>query len=267
MTTLAPPGGLLPRTEGWDPRGSTGVLGPGPFVEAARRPVLAAQLEIDGVVGRLKALHEGDTGMLLLEQAGPTAAFSRRDTLLPGYGRAREAVVDLGLAPVVRPVGGHLAAYDGGSLVLHLWGPHSRAREDIQARFALLGATIAAALRGLGVDARVGAVPGEYCDGKYSVNAAGRVKLAGTGQRIAGRGFLFSAVVMVHASAAVREALCAAYALLDLELDPRSVGGVSDAVPGVTLDDVRGGLIDALSEVLPGLVRDDREAATPGPTL
>ena len=32
---------------------------------------------------------------------------------------------------------------------------------------------IASALRGLGVDAHVGAVPGEYCPGDHSVNARG----------------------------------------------------------------------------------------------
>ena len=36
----------------------------------------------------------------------------------------------------------------------------------------------------LGVDARVGEVPGEYCPGAFSVNARGRIKLAGVGQRL-----------------------------------------------------------------------------------
>ena len=51
-------------------------------------------------------------------------------------------------------------------------------------RFERLGGVIVRALRGLGVDARVGEVEGEYCPGAWSVNARGQIKLAGIGQRM-----------------------------------------------------------------------------------
>ena len=41
-------------------------------------------------------------------------------------------------------------------------------------RFEEVAGLIADALRALGVDARVGEVPGEYCPGAYSVNARRR---------------------------------------------------------------------------------------------
>ncbi len=59
------------------------------------------------------------------------------------------------------------------------------------------GERLAGALRGLGVDARVGEVPGEYCPGAYSVNARGRVKLIGTAQRLVRGAALLGASVVV----------------------------------------------------------------------
>lgn len=230
----------------------SGAFGTGPFLVAVPPPALDPQRELDDVVARLKAKSASDAGTVTLTQATPTAAFSRRDTLRPGFAAARDAVAALGFAPVVRPVGGHLAVYDEGSLLLHVSGPHPHPRADVQARFVALGEALADSLRGLGVDARLGPVPGEYCDGKYSVNAGGVTKLVGTGQRIVRGGFLFSAVVMVCAGPALKEALSSAYALLDLELDPASIGGVADAAPGVTRDELGRHLLDGLSRLLPG---------------
>lgn len=211
----------------------------------------SAEVEMKEVRERLGRLGPDDEGELLLFQAQPTAAFSRRDTLLAGFGDAERVVSASGFAPVVRPVGGHLAIYDEGSLVLHLLMPHPAPRLHIQERFAVLGEAIAVALQGLGVDARVGPVPGEYCDGKFSVNDAGRAKIAGTGQRIAKPGYLFSAVVMVRSSATITGSLIDAYDRLGLDLDPASVGAVADSAPGATLSDVARCLVAAFGDVLP----------------
>lgn len=210
----------------------------------------SAQAEMELVRDRLTHLAPDGDGELFIFQARRTAAFSRRDSLLHGYEQAERAVAASGFAPVIRPVGGHLAVYDEGSLVLHLCAPHPQPRQHIQARFVMLGDAIASALRGLGVDARLGPVPGEYCDGKFSVNDSGRAKLAGTGQRIVGGGYLFSAVVMVRSSAAITSALNRAYELLGLDFAPESVGAVADTIPGVSLDAVRQRLIGAIAEIL-----------------
>ena len=64
---------------------------------------------------------------------------------------------------------------------------------------------IAAALRGIGVDARVGEVPGEYCPGEYSVNARGARKLMGVGQRvIRGAAHVGGVIVVQDAPACAR---------------------------------------------------------------
>ncbi|MFI7493951.1 biotin/lipoate A/B protein ligase family protein [Kocuria sp. M4R2S49] len=199
---------------------------------------------------KLAGLAAGGHAELLLVPARPTAAFSRRDALLPGFGAAQQVVREHGFAPMLRPVGGHLAVYDEGSLVLHLWAPHPDPRTHIHRRFELLSGAMADALRSLGVDARVGAVPGEYCDGEFSVNASGSAKLIGTGQRITRVGYLFSAVVMVDGAARVRDALSVGYSRLGLEFRPETVGCVADSVPGVTVDDVRQQLLASFADVL-----------------
>jgi octanoyl-[GcvH]:protein N-octanoyltransferase len=206
--------------------------------------------EVAMVRDKLAGLASGGPAELLVVPARPTAAFSRRDALLPGFGAAQQVVREHGFAPMLRPVGGHLAVYDEGSLVLHLWAPHPEPRRHIHRRFELLSGAMADALRSLGVDARVGAVPGEYCDGEFSVNASGSAKLIGTGQRITRVGYLFSAVVMVEGAGRVRDALTAGYSRLGLDFSPDTVGCVADSVPGVSVDDVRQRLLASIADVL-----------------
>ena len=91
-----------------------------------------------------------------------------------------------------------------------------------------------AALARLGVDARVGEVPGEYCPGAFSVNARGRTKLAGVGQRLISGAAHLGGVVVVRDSAGVRDVLIPVYEALGLEWDPETTGSVEDEVPGVT---------------------------------
>lgn len=216
----------------------TGPFGEGP-VSVLRRPSLVrGSIDLDGVVAAARAA-EVSGPVLLLARCSPTAAFSRRDALLPGYAHAVAVAEAAGFEPVVRPVGGHLAVYDPGSVVLHLWNRHPDPRRDPRQRFAAAASAIAAALGDLGVpDVRVGPVPGEYCDGMWSVNVAGRAKLVGTGQRLFRDGFLFSAVVMATASEPVREILASAYDALSLPFDPDTVGCVANEVPTVGVAEV-----------------------------
>lgn len=182
---------------------------------------------------------------------GPSAAFGRRDTHAAGYADAVEAVRLLGFEPFVRPVGGRLAAYHEGCLVLDVLVRNGDPRPGTTARFRAVADAIAAGLRQLGVDARVGGVPGEYCPGDWSVNASGSVKLVGTGQRLVREAVLVTAVIVVGDPEPLRDAMAGAYALLGLELDPATVGSVSDSVPGVTLDDVEQEVGAALARALP----------------
>lgn len=191
----------------------------------------------------LAALPRGGEPRLRVHRPRPTAAFSRLDTLAPGHAAAAASAARHGFAPVVRPAGGRLAAYHRGALVLDLVSPHPDPRPALHDRFAAAAECLAGALRTLGVDARPGAVPGEYCPGEHSVNARGTTKLVGTAQRMTRHGFLFSAVVLVADPEPVRAVLTDAYPLLGLDWDPATVGCVADHAPGVTVDDVAAALV------------------------
>ena len=103
-------------------------------------------------------------------------------------------------------------------------------------------------LRGLGVDARVGEVPGEYCPGSHSVNARGRVKVVGTAQRMVRGAWLFSAV-LVHADAALlRPLVGTVYGTLGLPFDDGSLGSVVEEVPGLSLDRVAEAVLAAYDD-------------------
>lgn len=206
--------------------------------------------DMEFIANRLRALPSAPAGELNFSRPLPTAAFSRRDSLRPGYPAARDLLAARGYEPIIRPVGGHLALYGSGDLVVHIWAPHPDPRSSIKERFRYFGHHTATALQALGADARVGAVPGEYCTGEFSVNDAGRAKLAGTGQRLTKDGYLFSAVIMVEDAGPARAALEEAYALLDLDFRPESVGCVADAVPGATVEDVREVLAGTLMPLL-----------------
>lgn len=175
-----------------------------------------------------------------------TVAFGKSDTLRDGYDAACAAARAHGFAPVVRGPGGHATAYDDGSVVFDLVVPADSPLTGLHDLFEATSPRIAAALRDLGVDARVGAVPGEHCHGDFSVNARGVVKLCGTAQRRVRGAALLGGFVTVHGAARLRAVLTDVYAALGIDFDAASVGGVADEVPGVTTDAVAAALQAAL---------------------
>jgi octanoyl-[GcvH]:protein N-octanoyltransferase len=89
---------------------------------------------------------------------------------------------------------------------------------------------IAAALRTLGADTRVGEVPGEYCPGAYTVNARGKTKLAGIGQRMIRGGAHMGGVVVASGGREIARVLEPVYRALELDWDPATSGSVSEEV-------------------------------------
>jgi lipoate-protein ligase A len=185
---------------------------------------------------------------LRLYRPAPTVAFGRLDALRPGFAAAVRAAREHGFQPVLRAPGGQASAYQEESVVLDLVMADADAITGVQTRFAELADLLAGALRSLGVDARVGAVPGEYCPGAHSVNAGGRVKLVGTAQRIVKGGWLFAASVVVREPEPVRAVLEAVYDRLGVAWDPSTVGSVADAVPAVARAGVEDAFVRAFSE-------------------
>ena len=204
-------------------------------------------------------------GVLRLYRPHPTVAFGRRDSFLPGFAQAAAAAQRLGFTPVIRGAGGRAAAYDGGCLVIDEIVPEADSTIGIQARFSYEAELQAQALRSLGVDARVGEVPGEYCPGEFSVNARGRVKLIGAAQRIVRGAWLLSSVVVVEDAPGLRAVLEDIYAALGLDWDPATAGGVADEAPGVDVEGVREALLagyDRRYELSPATLGEDELART-----
>lgn len=161
-------------------------------------------------------------------------AFSKQDAASPGFRGAVEAARDAGYEPVIRLAGGRAAVYHAGTLALSWAVPDSRPSARTEQRFRELADLLAHSIGELGVDARVGEVPGEYCPGAWSVNARGVAKIAGTGQRLIAGAAHRGAVIVVGDSAAVRDPLIGVYAALGLDWDPATAGSIEDEVRGVT---------------------------------
>jgi octanoyl-[GcvH]:protein N-octanoyltransferase len=121
--------------------------------------------------------------------------------------------------------------------------PDPEPRAGIHERFERTAERLARALRRLGVDARVGEVPGEYCPGRYSVNARGAVKLAGIGQRIVAGGSHTGVVLVVSGEERINDVLRPVYEALNLPWEPQVTGSVATESPDAGWDAVRDALL------------------------
>jgi octanoyl-[GcvH]:protein N-octanoyltransferase len=183
---------------------------------------------------------------LRLHRPARELAFSKQDAAAAGFSDALRAAHDVGFEPIVRLAGGRAAVFHEGTLAIAWSRPEARPVAGTRARFEELAAIVVAALTRLGIDARVGEVPGEYCPGAWSVNARGQVKLAGIGQRLIAGAAHLGAVLVVSDTALLRSALEPVYAALELDWDPETAASVADEVPGVGLAQVEQALLDEL---------------------
>ena len=185
--------------------------------------------------------------------AVPVVVFGRRDTRLPGFVSAVDAARAAGFEPVVRATGGKAVAYTSAALVVdHVrHEPGSIGGQD--ARFETFGEMFVDLFRGFGVDARLGAVPGEYCPGAHSVNARGVEKLVGTAQRMVPGAWLFSALVVVGDEDRLRPVLGEVYRCLGQDFDEGSVGSLSREVPGLDADAVEAAVVEAYAAGRPAM--------------
>ncbi len=184
-----------------------------------------------------------------LSRPGRVVAFGRRDAVSPGYGAAVEAAARSGFPGMERLSGGRAAAFSEGALSLTLTLPDREPAQRTNQRFTEWSGLVRDAFADLGVDARVGAVPAEYCPGEYSVNAGGKIKLAGVGQRMIRGAAHIGFVILVSGSELVAEVLEPVYAELGLEFNRESVGSLEDANPGIDLEAAEGALLGRLRRV------------------
>jgi octanoyl-[GcvH]:protein N-octanoyltransferase len=207
----------------------------------------------------LTRVAAGELGATVrLYRPGPTLAFGRLDALRSGFRRAGAAARAHGLEPVVRLAGGHAAAYDADSLIYEEIAPQLDVTAGLHERFRDGAALLAGALDDLGVDARVGEIPGEYCAGAYTVSASGRLKLVGVAQRAVRGAALLTAFVLVGGGDRIRAALIDVYDELELHWDPQTAGALDDVLPGASIAAVEEALLAAGGHELTGARVDER---------
>ena len=182
---------------------------------------------------------------LRLARPGPIVAFGKLDVVGPGYREAVRAAREGGFEAIERLAGGRAAVFHDGTLAFSHAIPDPDPRPGVRPRFDQIADRVALALRSLGVDARVGEVPGEYCPGSHSVSAGGRAKLMGVGQRLISGGAHVGGVLVVEGADRVRDILLPVYGAMGLDWRPEVTGAVADEVPGVTLGDVIAALREA----------------------
>lgn len=178
------------------------------------------------ILGQVSRREVGET--VRLHRTGPILAFGKLDRLRPGYGEAVAAARAHGYEPVERIAGGRAAVFHEGTISFSQSLPLGQgAYQGTRDRFASMAELIRDALTEFGIDAHLGEVPGEYCPGEFSVNAGGRLKLAGIGQRVRSGGAHLGAVIVVRGGDRIREVLEPVYEALELEWDPASCGSVA----------------------------------------
>jgi octanoyl-[GcvH]:protein N-octanoyltransferase len=178
------------------------------------------------ILGRVAAGELPPT--IRIHRPGREVAFGRQDLASPGYAAAAEASRAAGFAAVERLAGGRAAVFHEGTIAIARAYADPQPPKRTYARFEEMADLIAAALRGLGVEAQVGEVPGEYCPGAYSVNARGAAKLAGIGQRMIRGGAHMGGVVVASGGREIADVLIPVYEALGLDWNPATSGSVAE---------------------------------------
>ena len=198
----------------------------------------------------LSAVARRELGAVIrLHVPEPVVAFGRADRVQPGYLLAVRAARAHGFAAVERLAGGRAAVFHRSTLSFSIAVPDPDPRSGIQDRFEMISGVMVKAFQTLGIDARWGEVPGEYCPGSWSVNVGGRVKVMGVGQRLVRGGAHIGGVVVVDDGESIRDVLIPVYRALHLDWDPRTSGALADRSPGLDNTKVSKAIVESLSGV------------------
>jgi lipoate-protein ligase A len=196
---------------------------------------------LDAAVSRAAMLRVADGELpetLRIARPGTTVAFAKRDAVAEGYEEAVRAARAQGFDATLRLAGGRAAVFHDGTMEIGHAVPEREPRAGIHERFRQTAGRLARALGGLGVDARVGEVPGEYCPGRYSVNARGAAKLAGIGQRVVAGGSHTGVVLVVSGEGRINRVLGPVYDALGLAWEPEVTGSGDAERAGTSWDEV-----------------------------
>ena len=223
------------------------------------------ELVVSPVASAASAAEDQATSRALLERVArgeldyalriwtpvPALAMSRLDELQPGAEAAREAAARAGFEPVRRVSGGHAVVIGSGAFCIGFAEP-ATTFEGTQARYERLTGALIEAFAAVGVSAEQGELEGEWCPGAWSIRSDG-VKLAGLAQRAIKGAAWAEAVIDLSPDPAARATLADVYEALELPLDPRTLGSLSErAGRSIAFEE----LADPLTEALNGPAND-----------
>src|SRR4051794_25100896 len=165
-----------------------------------------------------------------IARPGAMVAFGKQDRSSPWYVEAAAAARAEGFEAVHRLAGGRAAVFHEQTVAFAWARPEEDPWPGIHDRFREIAGIFERALRSLGVDARTGKVPGEYCPGDYSVNARGETKLVGVGQRIIKGASHIGGVIVVGGAGRIRDVLVPVYDALGLDWEPITSGSIENEI-------------------------------------
>jgi octanoyl-[GcvH]:protein N-octanoyltransferase len=126
----------------------------------------------------------------------------------------------------MRLSGGHAVVVGAGSFCVGFAEP-AVTFEGTQERYERLTAALIDAFATVGLIAVRGELAGEWCPGSWSISSGG-TKLAGLAQRAIKGAAWTDAVVDLAPDASSRSLLAEVYSALELPLDQRTIGSVSE---------------------------------------
>jgi lipoate-protein ligase A len=220
----------------------------------------------------LDAVARGDMGAVLrLHVPGAVVAFGRSDRAHAGYQEAVRVALANGFGAVERLAGGRAAVFHEHTISFALATPQTEAKAGIEERFSEVAGIMMEAFDSLGIDARIGEVPGEYCPGRWSINIGGKVKVMGVGQRLVRGAAHVGGVVVVDDGERIRDVLIPVYRALEIDWDPRTTGALAERAPGLDNAKVIRAIVAAVSRrfevdrgTLPDRVIEEAERLLPG---
>jgi len=189
--------------------------------------------ELDAAVSRavLMQVAAGDLPETLrLYVPERLVAFGSRDAVSPAFEAAQQVAAAEGFGSYRRLAGGKAAVFHEHTIAFAWAIPSADPSATITERFDEAVDIITTALGSLGVDARTGEIPGEYCPGANSISAGGRSKLVGIGQRLIGGAAHVGGVIVVDRADLVNRALIPVYEVLGYPWDPATTGAVAEEI-------------------------------------
>ena len=175
-------------------------------------------------------------------------AFSPRDSKKNGFKNAVITTCQNSFDPVLRLSGGKAALFHSGTIGFAWTIPDDNPKANVCERFEEISLRIKDTFISMGIDAHIGEINGEYCPGRYSVNARRKSKIMGVGQRLAKYASHIGGVISITNSKLTQKILTKIYKDLDYEWIPTTAGSIEDEIGKITNSEIISILIEKFSE-------------------